>query len=348
MMLSPSALLILLLVIQMGCVAAKTTVVEKNNKCADGGIVYYLPEKKVILSVTVDDKGKITAVDAKASDPIPAIKENYEFCGSFHRNLFAENTADFQITPSGLLTVSDAESKSKVSEALKALATTAAGMTAILRTEEQIKQAENCAPGREHTTIVDPVDDKDSKDRLNLCGIQFEIKGPGKAESQRNATVEPGTYSGIFYRQDMPYTVSVVSTASGSPIIRFSKTLFAPNSSPIRYLPFDWNFFADSSATLRFTGGVPTQYKEKIGSEAVGLLSLPADVLDAYFTALGGMFTKIATAATNKTTADTTGAAHAAAMVNAEMKRISAEQKLLACQQAIASKDPAKISAACQ
>lgn len=335
-------MLILMLVIQTGCVAAKTTVVEKNSKCADGGIVYYLPEKKVILSVTVDDNGKIITVDAQASDPIPAIHEEKEFCGSFHRNLFAENTADFQITPSGLLTVSDAESKSKVSDAFKAMATAAAAVTAPARRTDI--PANNCAPGRTHTSIVDPVRDQDDPKKRILCGIQFEIEGPKETAPQRNAPLDPGTYSGIFYRQEVPYTIS---TPLGNDV-RFSKIVLAPNSSPIRYLPLDWNFFADSSATLRFTGGTPTQYKEKIGSEAVGLLSLPADVLDAYFTALGSMFTKIATAATNKTSADTTGAAHQAAMANAEIKRLLAEQQLLACQQAIASKDPAKMEAACK
>lgn len=121
--------LVILLAISSGCVSAKTTIPPSGEKCASDGIVYHLPLRKFILSVTLNEAAKITAVMAQASDPIPDINRNLEFCGSFHRNLFAENTADFEVGTSGLLTTVDADSKPKIAEALKKLATAAGSVT---------------------------------------------------------------------------------------------------------------------------------------------------------------------------------------------------------------------------
>lgn len=334
------------LVAGTGCVAAKTTIPEAGEKCANGGIIYHLPERKFIISVTVDKDSKITAVAAHATDPLPKIDRQLEFCGSFHRNILAENSADFQVTTSGLLTSSDTESKPKVSEALKAVAKTAGyGSVLGMLLEQESDQGANCTPGLTHSIIIDPDLDIENKAKLKLCGIQFHITPPDSVTSDKmNARVEPGTYWGLFYRQDEPY---ILTTSEESPF-HFSSALLAPNRSPIRYLPLEWNFFADSSSTIRFTGGMPTQYKEKMGSEALGLVSLPADVLDAYFSAIGSMFEKIGLASSAKSKTETAVASQETAFAEQERRRLLAEERLQACQQALASGDPTRVTAACQ
>lgn len=199
-----------------------------------------------------------------------------------------------------------------------------------------------CEQGRTHSRLVDPSETDPQK--LTLCGIQFSIEKPPSAEPCRNAKTEAGVYWGVFYRQDEPYIVRVDQGSTA----QFSAILLAPKASPTRYLPLDWNLFAGSTATLRFTGGMSTQYKEKIGSEALGLLSLPADVIDAYFSAVGSIVEKIGAAASGRAKADTTVAQQETALAEQEKKRLLAEEKLRLCQEAIRSHDNAKISMTCQ
>lgn len=348
-------LVVSVVALSLGCVAASTHVTTKASACPDSGIVYRLPKRLFVLSVTLDKKNVITKIEAKATEPIPDVDHNQpQLCGVFEANILAENTVDFGVSESGLLTTANAKSVSKVAESLKEIAETA-GYGTIFGFDgiDQPRPAlvRKCAPGLTHSIVIDP---SDTAKNHSLCDIKFEIKGP---EGPKNpggsddpvkglsAPMEENTsYGGVFYRQDEPYVV----TAKGQNGENYSTVLFAPNRSPVQFLPLPRSFFADSDATLKFSGGMPTQYKRQAGSEFLGLVSIPADIIGAYLDAVGTVFSKIGTANSAEAKADALIHQQATALADQERKRIAAEEKLRRCQDAISSDDDAKIASACQ
>ena len=50
--------------------------------------------------------------------------------------------------------------------------------------------------------------------------------------------------------------------------------------------------FSDNKTDFTFVDGMLTDYVQDADSDLIGLLKLPADVIQAYFSAVGAMFTK--------------------------------------------------------
>jgi hypothetical protein len=93
-------------------------------------------------------------------------------------------------------------------------------------------------------------------------------------------------FSGIFYRQDIAYRISAKSATVNKEAI-----LYSPSQSQDLFLPISRSLFADSTATLTFEDGMPTGYTQDDKSELVGLFTIPAKVVSAYFGAVGQLFT---------------------------------------------------------
>ena len=318
--------------------AAKTNIPRDGAPCPNNGIAYHLPKRLFKLSVTIDKSSKITSIAATTTAPLPDIDTKKQYCGVFSTNLLAENSIDFEVSKSGLLTKAASKSDSKVSEALKELAEAAGYGVGIVALDGGVSAS--CPPGLTHTLVLDP----DDVGKHPLCGVKFTLKGPPEAKERSIESKSGTSHNGVFYRQEEPYTL----TARGPNGATYSTVLLAPNASPTQFLPLPRTFFSDSDTTFGFDGGMPTQYKVKTGSEILEFLSIPADVLGAYFDAVGAVFAKIGAAASAESKADALISQQATALATQERQRLAAEAKLRACQEAVASGDSTKIAEACK
>jgi len=99
------------------------------------------------------------------------------------------------------------------------------------------------------------------------------------------ASASEGAQAGIFYRQELPYLVTVTGGA-----VNQSAIVLSPSDSRAHFLPIARTFFSSNSADFGLVNGVPERYKQASDGEGLALFKLPADVLAAYFSAVGSLF----------------------------------------------------------
>ena len=98
-----------------------------------------------------------------------------------------------------------------------------------------------------------------------------------------------------------------------------------PNHSPVQFLPVEKSLFANNSSDVTFSYGVLKKYGQTVDGEVLALVKLPADILKAYFAAIGAMFTSRKSAATEE-------AAYLEALLQLTKKQASTEKCLAAYQ----------------
>jgi hypothetical protein len=253
------------------------------------GYSYYMPKRDFIGTVTVSDKKAITKVAFSESDYYPDLNKAYVL--AYNRNLLSKNKIDIGVDVNGLLTSADTTLTSGVPDALKAIAT-AAGTIGAFGVESTPPA---CIVGDNSFLIPPPVD----TGKYKLCGgVEIEVK---RVLSKRSADQEgvkaDEAKAGIYYRQNEPYQLKVITGVPGnSGAIKFS-----PTNSPIHLLPVAESFFANNTATFAFSSGIPTKYTIDSDGEITAALKIPADVINAYFAAIGAVFASFKTADTNQT-----------------------------------------------
>jgi hypothetical protein len=176
------------------------------------------------------------------------------------------------------LTSSKSTTVSNVTDAFKNLATTYGQ----LRTFGLV----GSPPATGCTTDGDHIFTYSDVGTYTPCGIGVTIgesNGVNATKGHSNASSEE--HSGIFYRQNQPFTISAVGQG-----LNVSSIVFSPSHSKTLFLPVSKTFFANNSADFGFVDGVPTKYVQDTDGEAIALLKLPADILGAYFGAVGSVF----------------------------------------------------------
>lgn len=136
-------------------------------------------------------------------------------------------------------------------------------------------------------------------------------------------------HAGVFYRQELPYLVTVSSGAG----VHQAAVVMSPSRSPTNFLPAKRTFFANNKAEFGFTDGVPKSYMQQTEGEGTAIFQVPAVVVGAYFEAAGKMFDNF------KNTS-----AKEIEMLNQELKLELARRKVQACLAAIAANDTAKMA----
>jgi hypothetical protein len=148
----------------------------------------------------------------------------------------------------------------------------------------------------------------------------------GKSGADETADTQ---HAGVFYRQELPYLVTVSSGAG----VHQAAVVMSPSRSPTNFLPAKRTFFANNKAEFGFTDGVPKSYLQQTEGEGTAIFQVPAIVVGAYFEAAGKMFDNVKN--TN---------AKEIEMLNQELKLELARRKVQACLAAIAVNDTAKIA----
>jgi hypothetical protein len=306
----------------VSCSSIKTVKSPSTND-ADG-LTYFMPKKDFLVVITIKDK-EVEKVALGTTASYPDLSTQYVI--RHGSNAFGKNTLDVGVSDSGLLTSTKSTTLSNAADAFKNLATTY-GQIESLGVNQNLENDRACTINGDHTFVFK------TSGPYKRCGISIEIKkqadDAGMASHSRKEKTE---HSGIFYRQNIPYLV----TASGGGL-NAASIVFSPSESKTHFLPVSRTFFSNNQADFSFENGVPTKYKQETDGEAAALLKLPADILSAYFTAIGSTFDSF----------KTNDSKEAAALVES-LKLELAKRKYDACIAAIKANDDAKIKElACQ
>ncbi|GGO86267.1 hypothetical protein GCM10011348_36730 [Marinobacterium nitratireducens] len=278
------------------------------------GLTYYMPKKDFVVTVNVESN-KITRVSFGTTPAYPDLSKQYVL--NHGSNLLGKNTLDVAVNEKGLLTSSKSTTVSNVTDAFKNLATTYGQ----LRTYSLVGQpapAGNCTTDGEHIFTYS------NTGSYNPCRLIVTISKAALANGTKAHAKKPEeSYSGIFYRQNEPYKVA--ATGLG---LNVSSIVFSPSESRILFLPVSKTFFANNEADFAFVDGVPTKYKQDTDGEAIALLKLPADILGAYFSAVGNIFESFKSNDTSEAEA-----------LNSSLSLELAKKKYAACIEAIETED---------
>lgn len=264
-----------------GCSSIKS--VQLSGMDQHNGLYYYMPKRDFIVTLTVT-KGVVDKVAFGVTPSYPDLSKAYVL--DFSKNWLGKNTLDITITEQGLLSVANSTTVSGVSDVLKNLASSigalGAGKAAFNKSETK---TEACIDG-DYVLNFKP----DENPPPDICGVKITIEdlmsqSDGKPAAEK--TAPEAETSGLFYRQNHPYRLTVKAIETG---IEVQSIQFSPSLSATHFLPVSRTLFANNNAEFVFNDGVPTKYKQDTDGEAIALLKLPADVIGAYFTAVGGVF----------------------------------------------------------
>lgn len=240
------------------------------------GLTYFMPKKDILITIKVD-KDK-TDVTLGTTTSYPDLSKQYIL--RHGGNLFGQNKLDVTITEAGLLTSSKSTTVSNVSDVFKELATMA-GLYPSFGIEQEPEPA--CMVGT-HTFVIKLPFTVPEKH----CGFEITVeKRANPVNVVPHSMTAKEWHSGIFYRQNIPYLVTAKSKD-----MTIASLVYSPSESETNFLPISRTFFSNNEADFSFVDGIPTKYKQDTDGEAVALLKLPADIIGAYFAAVGKLFTE--------------------------------------------------------
>lgn len=259
-----------------------------NGETAEG-LAYYMPQRDFSVTVTIDEKRK-TTVALGTTNPYPDLSTRYVL--RHGSNLVGQNSLDVGINSSGLLQSATSKTVTQIDQALRGLASAVGSIGAL--NFKAFTGSGDCAVGSHTFVFLDkdfPTTAPTTEPRTarkQPCGLSISLTNLDQgAYLSVNHTREPGKrHSGFYYRQNIPYLM----TASSDNGIHAAAVVYSPNKSPTYFLPAARTVFANNEAVFAFEEGVPTRYKQDTDGEIVGVLSLPAAVISAYFGAVGSVF----------------------------------------------------------
>lgn len=284
-------LLCLPAILLCGCAAVKS-IPTAAVKSDGAGLVYRLPLKKIQLIVTVSETGKKLTPSVAVSPAYPDPTKSYYL--TMPRSQFGSTDLDIGVGENGLLKTAKSTSTSAVKDVLDNVAATVGTVQHAFSVSPRTPNAppdENypqCTTDGTYSIYVDipgkPVD------APVLCRVKFEISPvSGWKAPASSAPAEGKSLPGFFYRQLKPF--QIVASPKGRSQEQLAFLAFVPDPEQVSFLPVPRTFFASNTTSMAFTDGMPTEYKPQVNSEVVGLLKIPADVLGAYFGAVGNVFT---------------------------------------------------------
>lgn len=318
--------IVIIMLASSGCSSIKSIPgAEKNAK----GLAYYMPKKDFVLTITTDENSVLSKVEISTSKAYPDLKTKYVLNHS--TNMLGKNKLDIGVSEEGLLSSASSTTVSNVSEAFQNITSSIAIRNSI-KSASKATETSTCAPNMEHVFIFD------AEPTEKYCGLSVKLtKLQPQAVKNKDEEAEaeaklkfdkkfmkPGeSYSGIYYRQSEPYEIEVWGSG-----LFASSIVFSPSKSDINFLPISKTFFANNDAKFTFVEGIPTKYIQNTDGEIVALLKLPADIIGAYFTAIGTIFDSFSTK-------DTKESAYLVTSLKLELQK----QKYEACIKAIEAKD---------
>jgi hypothetical protein len=310
-----------------GCASFSSTPVSEASPT---GLMYHMPRRDITITVTVEKDKGVTDVVVGQTAVYADVAATYML--SHNLGLFTKHKTDV-VVKDGLLDSSDSKVETKFADVIKQAASAAGTLGTKSHPNVPPKDNAACLAGT-HVFILDVP----TKEQLSyFCNNAFVVAvapvgtlAAFKSSNSETSSIPGDGRRGVYYRQNLPYVFNVQSTDSaGTPIpgLRKAGTFLSPSRSPDLFLPIQSALFADAQSTFDFESGIPKQMTSTSDSELVSLFKIPADILTAYFTAAGSVFTQFNSRDTNEQ----------AKMVTA-VKLEMAKKKFEACLVAIADK----------
>lgn len=318
-----------------GCATGLKSSPVKSGVAAPDGLVYYLPIKDVIVTVTVTvDAKNVRSETVAAEESAARADAAHAFAITIPRNPIGTNEGVVGINSRGLLS---SETTTSTTSSFTDILKSAAGLAGTLRELDNAPSAQPCPVGVSKKTFV-----IDGAALKTLCDWTIVIarldSTPLPSDTARTATDSKG----LFYRNELAYQVTVTKTnanATNATSANDMRTFVVHSAagSPTYFLPLAGSTFGNNSSAFTFVDGVPTKYKQTIAGEVQGALSAPATVVGAYFDAIGNAFDR------KKTVLEKEGA-----LLAQQNALALSEAKHTACAKVVAaSSDLAAIRAAC-
>lgn len=285
-----------------GCASIHSNQVKFNPDVPARGVVYYLPTQGLLLTLTVVENkkkvGKVTTstfvrtIDLQPTPVVPDLDERYAL--AFRRNHLGVSKAIIKVDTNGLLSgESSGSTTSQVKEILEGLATSAGALAPYDLVGEN-----HCAAAGTYRWVVDaqgnllnqPTDPVTGHLlELSDCRLAFMVK-PFASQTMTSVHPTSGKHGyGVFYRQSLPM-LAVVSDTAENRALAFTPSIVS-KLSPTNFLPIPRTVFSNVTWKLTFSNGMPTVYDIDAGSDVLGLVTLPAEVIAAYSKALTAGFT---------------------------------------------------------
>lgn len=295
----PSTLVLFFL---SACTVINSTPVPQKAEATPDGLTYFMPRRDFIVSIEMgkpDGKTGVEVTNVTFSRTAAFADRSQVYILNIGKNLLADTKLTISVGENGLLKKSTAASTSQVEETFIELAKAAAQFELGAEPAEgEPPLPDVCSNPGTYTFVYEPTTRFDTK-----CGVEISITPAPEAEHdalQPSSRVENIAYSGVFYRQEKAYLLKAEARNPTGRIFSKSEILMSPSESKTQFLPISRSFFADSTGDITFVDGVPTDYDQDNKSEAVGLLTIPAKVVGAYFAAVGEIFSAFGTTKTNE------------------------------------------------
>lgn len=319
-----------------GCASMNSSPISAN--LPTDGLVYYLPKKNIVVSVvkaaaTTPATGLVTTVSVSATAAYPDLTKPYAL--QFSENWIGKNTMKIGVSTTGLLSTSKSTTVPGITDALKNLAESA-GMLASPGLSAAPPPPKPCGQGT-HTFVIELTEALlgESVPR-DVCELKLRVRRLAtgtviKAEAAPAVAGEART--GLYYRQEEAFSVEVKDPTDPSNRVNTTSVVLSPSLSPTRFLPVARTLFARNEADFGFTDGMPTKYDQETEGELIGLFKLPAEVIGAYFAAVGRLFDNLKAQDTKQ-----------AEVLVAAAKLELAKKKYEACIEAIKAKNDALVT----
>jgi hypothetical protein len=272
--------------VAMSCASVRSTSAHVNG--SQDGLRYFMPKKDLLITIKVEAP-KPQEVTIATTDAYPDLSDAYVLRQSSY--LLGKNVTEIAVSTSGLLT----SAHSSVTSGLPALFESIGKVRGAVTSNWMPDPAQpTCADGTHVFRLA--FDQNPPAKPPVFCGLAVAIKklNPTAAAGRAETHIARTDGSGVFYRQAEPFLISVAGGANAAAPLQ-SSVVFSPSLADTHYLPISRTFFADNTADFGFVDGMPTKFNQTREGELIAALKLPASIVSAYFSAVGGIFANFKT-----------------------------------------------------
>jgi hypothetical protein len=305
-----------------GCAVVESQAIVPPAKYTQvpSGIPYFLPRRPFVVTVSEPANGGVPTITVTNGVAEPDLSQRYVL--SQGTNLVADNEFNIGVSAKGLLTNSTSTATSQVTATVQNLGTTigtlapggglglAAAHTLVksnlsLVTPPPLSGSIACPKnGNSYQIILYP--ESSPNDSPSFCGSN---EGGPYTLTWRRADLSVGEtahfggdngsanstapVSGIFFRHELPYLVTVRGPPAYA--IKIDTEVTSPDESETDFFPVNRSFFANNTANITITDGVITGVDQTTKSEIAAAVGLPAAFVSNYTGAVGQVFNSLST-----------------------------------------------------
>lgn len=297
------------------CAVVESQVVKDQSTAMPDGIPYFLPRRPFIVTVSMPVSGVLPIITVAPGNAEPELTQ--QFVLSQGTNLLANNEFNVTVGANGLLKSSASTATSQVTTALQNAAASAALFAAPVPVGPADLRVALALPRNVNTTTPSSLGTGPSigcpppggsyqyavyvKTRydtpLTFC-TSYTVtwtRADGKTDPygtpNQNATQTGSWVSGLFFRHELPYVVTVQGpSTTANTVTKNDFIVTSPDESETDFFPIRRSFFANNTANITLTDGVLTGVDQTTTSELAALVGLPATFVSSYTTAVGQLF----------------------------------------------------------